>query len=328
MRSGQLWLVKVVVPWAVLASLLVAPVAAQPRTPPGDVPQPPQTPRAPDATPPIAELPPSALIPSGFLPNELRARLAAVTGAELSRACGNLESPWAFRGKAGRRMALRDYGRRTASPEQARRLATYLSEEPVDTAYLAPGAVLSCEASHAPPVYLVRFSGGDRPTFALMRFDIAAIVLFDSELPLGLIAMGEHADTLWNALSTFFEDDPAFRRARPAPSALRGRGAAHDTTDGAMRPDYSYVAQLPTALEHPAPVYPEEAIRTKTQGTVHVHALIGADGFVRDAIVRTGPPVLRDAALDAIWQWRFQPAMDGGRPIGVWALIPVSFRLK
>ena len=325
MRSRQLGLVRVIVPWAVLASLLAAPVAAQPRTPPGDVPQPP---RAPDATPPIVQPPPPSLIPSGFLPDELRARLAAVTGAELSRACGNLESPWAYRGKAGRRLALRDYGRRVASPEQARRLARVLSEEPVDTAYLAPGAVLSCEASHAPPVYLVRFSGGARPTFALMRFDIAAIELFDSELPLGLIAMGEYADTLWTALSNFFEDDPAFRAPRPAPAELRGRGAVHDTTEGRMRPDYVFVEKLPAALEHPAPVYPEEAIRTKTQGTVHVHALIGADGFVRDAIVRTGPPVLRDAALDAIWQWRFQPAMEAGRPIGVWALIPVSFRLK
>jgi outer membrane biosynthesis protein TonB len=44
--------------------------------------------------------------------------------------------------------------------------------------------------------------------------------------------------------------------------------------------------------------------------------------------VRTGPPVLREAALEAIWQWRFQPAMDGGRPIGVWAMIPVNFKLN
>jgi TonB family protein len=325
MRSGRLRLVRVIVPWAVLASLLVSPVAAQPRTPPGDVPQPPPPP-APAILAP--KEPAASLIPSGYLPDELRARLAAVSGAELSRACGNLESPWAFRGKAGRRLALRDYGRRGATPEQARRLATYLLEEPVDTAYLAPGAVLSCEASHAPPGYLVRFSGGDRPTFALVRFDIAAIVLFDSELPLGLIAMGEHADTLWNALSAFFEDDPAFRRARPAPTPLRGRGVVRDTTDGAMRPDYAFVAQLPTVLERPAPNYPEEAVRMKTEGTVHVQALIGADGFVRDAVVRTGPPVLREAALEAIWQWRFQPAMDGGRPIGVWAMIPVNFKLN
>lgn len=324
MRSRQLGLVRVIVPWAVLASLLAAPAAAQPRTPPGNVPQPA---RPTNPTPSIIAAPPPSLIPSGFLPDELRARLAAVTGAELSRACGNLESPWAYRGKAGRRLALRDYGRRVATPEQARRLAAYLGEEPVDTAYLAPGSVLSCEASHAPPVYLVRFSGGGRPTFALMRFDIAAIELFDSELPLGLIAMGEHADTLWSVLSNFFEDDPAFRAPRPAPSALRGRGAVHDTTEGRMRPDYVFVEELPSVLERPAPVYPQEAIRTNTQGTVHVHTLIGPDGFVRDATVLTGPPMLRDAALEAIWQWRFQPAMEGGRPIGVWALIPVKFTL-
>ena len=312
MRRIHPWLLMLFVPWVGLA--------------------PPEARAAAEPPAPVGVAAPSQgaswLIEPGCLPDELRARLAQVDGAELSRACGNLESPWAFRGKIGRRLTLRDYGRRAATAEQARRLAAMLADSPVDTAYLAPGAILPCEASHAPPVYLVRFSGPSRPTFALMRFDIAAIVLFDSELPLGLIRMGEHADTLWNALSQYFDDDPAFRAPRPEPSPMRGRGAYTDTTSGWMRPDYAFVTEVPVVQERVGPIYPEEARRTRTQGTVHVQALIGSDGFVRDAIVRAGPPLLRDASLDAVWQWRFRPGMYQGKPIAVWVLIPVKFTLN
>jgi hypothetical protein len=88
--------------------------------------------------------------------------------------------------------------------------------------------VLSCEASHAPPVYLVRFSGGARPTFALMRFDIAAIELFDSELPLGLIAMGgTRGHTVDGAQQLSSRTTRRFDAPRPAAGRAAGpwRGA-------------------------------------------------------------------------------------------------------
>jgi TonB family protein len=264
----------------------------------------------------------------GFLPEELHERLAGVATAEVSRACGNLDLPWGYRGKAGRRLALRDYGRRDATPEQARRLAAWLAAAPLDTVYLATSRVIPCEAGQAPPVYLVRFSGKGRPTWALLRFDIAAVVLFDSELPLGLVLMEDRADTLWNALAEMFDDDPAFRRPRPAPEPLRSRGAVHDTTSAGMRPDYTWVESLPEAIERVAPVYPEEARRQLVDGIVWVQALVGQDGLVRDAIVRSGPPLLRDASLEAVWQWQFKPARSEGRSLAVWVLIPVKFTQK
>ena len=278
---------------------------------------------APPATPERAWKP-----PSGCMPGELRTRLTGVTGAEVSRACGNLESPWGYRGRAGRRLALRDYGRREVTPERARRFAAWLLAAPLDTAYLAPGTTLSCEPGHAPPVYLLRFVGAGRPTWALLRFDVAAVVLFDSELPLGLVRMEDRADTLWNGLAELFDDDPAFREPRPAPAPLRGRGVVADTTAGAARPDYNWQPDaLVEPLERVAPVYPEEARRQLVEGIVWVQVLVGPDGLVRDAIVRAGPPALRDASLDAVWNWRFQPAHVHDRPVESWVLIPVKFSL-
>ena len=319
--------------WSLGAVMLIAALgAAAPaaRAQAGSSPVPPGA-RAP--APPAAPGAPrgetQGWIPAGgYLPIELQARLAGVETAEVSRACGNLESPWGYRGKAGRRLALRDYGRRAVTPEQAKRLAGWLAAAPLDTVYLAPGAMIPCEAGHAAPVYLVRFSGNTRPTWALMRFDIGAVVLFDSELPMGLVLMQDRADTIWTALAEMFEDDPAFRNPRPEPRPLRGRGVVHDTTAGGMRPDYSWVQELPQPVERVAPVYPEEARRQLVEGIVWVQVLVGQDGGVRDAIVRSGPPPLRDAALDAIWQWHFKPGAEQSSPLAMWVLIPVKFSLN
>jgi protein TonB len=92
--------------------------------------------------------------------------------------------------------------------------------------------------------------------------------------------------------------------------------------------DLIWAEQLPEVLEHVAPEYPEPARRTNTEGTVYVQVLAGDDGNVRDAIVLTGPPSLRDASLDAVWRWKFKPALTSGRPVAVWLVVPVTFRLR
>lgn len=262
-------------------------------------------------------------LPSGCLPDEVRARLSSVSGAEVSRACGYLDQPWAYRGPVGRRLALRDYGRHLAEADWAGAFAALLMRDAVvDTAWRVPGTQVSCEAAEAEPVYLVRFTGAGRPTWAVLRFDVRMVLLFDSELPLGMIEMGERTDSLWAALGTLVEDDPLLRQ--PAPAA-----AAPDSTWPWPSPwRYLWVEQVPVALERVPPQYPEPARRMNVSGTVLVRALVGQDGAVHDAIVAEGPAALRDASLDAVWQWRFRPAMAHGQPLAVWVLLPVKFTLR
>jgi outer membrane biosynthesis protein TonB len=54
---------------------------------------------------------------------------------------------------------------------------------------------------------------------------------------------------------------------------------------------------------------------------------VGPQGEIQDAAVMCGPPMLRDVALDAVWQWSFKPALAKGKPIAVWVAIPVKFTL-
>src|SRR6516164_1096437 len=57
------------------------------------------------------------------------------------------------------------------------------------------------------------------------------------------------------------------------------------------------------------PMYPPLARQTRISGTVKLHAIIGKDGTVQSLTVESGHPLLVQAALDAVKQWRYQPTL-------------------
>ena len=67
------------------------------------------------------------------------------------------------------------------------------------------------------------------------------------------------------------------------------------------------------------PVYPQEAFVKKVEGTVIVEIVIDAEGRVARARVVGSVPLLDQAALETVRQWRFAPAFKGGRPVATWA---------
>jgi TonB family protein len=91
--------------------------------------------------------------------------------------------------------------------------------------------------------------------------------------------------------------------------------------------DYVYVEELPEAITKVAPSYPE-GLHGGVEGTVLVQALVGADGRVKDTVVEKSIPVLDEAAVAAVRQWVFKPAMAGGKPVAVWVAIPVEFSVR
>ena len=54
---------------------------------------------------------------------------------------------------------------------------------------------------------------------------------------------------------------------------------------------------------------------------------IGIDGWVRNVQIISGHPLLRQAALDAVRQWMFQPTLLNDRPVEVVAEAEVNFSL-
>jgi periplasmic protein TonB len=75
------------------------------------------------------------------------------------------------------------------------------------------------------------------------------------------------------------------------------------------------------------PQYPPEAGRNRIQGNVVLQAVIGKDGTVRDVRVESGLPVLAQAAINAVKQWRYRPYMLNGEPVEVDTEITINFTL-
>jgi protein TonB len=73
------------------------------------------------------------------------------------------------------------------------------------------------------------------------------------------------------------------------------------------------------------PLYPPEAGRARIEGTVVLMAVIGTDGSVKDVRVESGLPILAQAAMDAVKQWRYKPYMIDGEPIEVDSRITINF---
>ena len=84
----------------------------------------------------------------------------------------------------------------------------------------------------------------------------------------------------------------------------------------------------PQALATPDPQYTQEARDAKTQGTVILQLIVDQQGRPRDIHVVRGLGFGLDAkAIDAVNQWRFQPATKDGQPVSVQIRVEVGFHL-
>jgi TonB family protein len=76
------------------------------------------------------------------------------------------------------------------------------------------------------------------------------------------------------------------------------------------------------------PKYPKEARKQHVEGKVRLHAIIAKDGSIKQLMVVSGDPLLVDAALKAVRQWRYSPNLLDGRPTEVDTTIDVEFALN
>jgi protein TonB len=77
------------------------------------------------------------------------------------------------------------------------------------------------------------------------------------------------------------------------------------------------------------PTYPQMAKIARVQGAVLLAALIGKDGTIQNLhVVQTASPLLNQAALDAVKQWKYKPYILNGEPVEVDTNITVNFTLS
>jgi TonB family protein len=76
------------------------------------------------------------------------------------------------------------------------------------------------------------------------------------------------------------------------------------------------------------PVYPQIAKSARISGTVELSAIIGEDGKIQELTVVSGHPLLRQAAIDAVQQWIYQPTLFNEQPVKVRTTIDIIFTLS
>ena len=83
------------------------------------------------------------------------------------------------------------------------------------------------------------------------------------------------------------------------------------------------------AAGNPKPIYPKIAIRRGIEGDVSLRVMLTASGVVSSVTVEkpSGSELLDAAAVSAVKQWQFNPAMHQGEPAASVTTVPIEFKL-
>lgn len=100
----------------------------------------------------------------------------------------------------------------------------------------------------------------------------------------------------------------------PPPPGFEGAVAAGRVTE-------------PKLISSVLPVYPSVARQARVEGDVVVDTQIDKNGNVAHMNVISGPSMLRQAALDALRRWKYQPQQLDGKSVEGEILVKIKFRL-
>ena len=81
----------------------------------------------------------------------------------------------------------------------------------------------------------------------------------------------------------------------------------------------------PRKIQGDPPVYPPEAVAAGAAGVVVVEATISPTGEVTDVEVVRSVPLLDEAAVAAVSEWRYTPALLDGEPVSTRMTVSVTF---
>jgi TonB family protein len=157
-------------------------------------------------------------------------------------------------------------------------------------------------------------------------------------------AVGAGAGAAEDSGVTIFKRD-----AQPVPNKSAGNGQPDEPPPAVdLQPSADPGALIGSATSHPSlpkfsgpvsrlteaklirrvePFYPAQARIQRLEGSVLLDATIAEDGTVRSTSVVSGPALLAQAATAAVRNWRYSPAILGGKPTETVMRITVVFKL-
>ena len=185
----------------------------------------------------------------------------------------------------------------TPAPPPAARPAAAREESSVVVSQAPPRQRVDTSALSAPLVKRPSAVPGDEPA--------PSVEVFSEAIPaggnLGALVPGAPRTVSVSALSPV---------QPPKPAAIGGR----------VKP--------PRLLKSAPPVYPPVARQRKMEGEVTIEATIDASGKVTTMRVVSGPAFFHQVALDAMRNWKYQPATLNDQPVSADVLVVLKFRIN
>jgi protein TonB len=86
--------------------------------------------------------------------------------------------------------------------------------------------------------------------------------------------------------------------------------------------------KAPRQVYAPQPTYPVLARQAKIQGDVLLDTVIDPQGRVVELKLVSGHPLLINAAIKAVSEWRYQPTLLNDEPVAIQLIVTVQFRLQ
>lgn len=119
---------------------------------------------------------------------------------------------------------------------------------------------------------------------------------------------------------------PAIAPVKPPEEHRAAAPAAH--TEAPVRIKAGGLVEIGLPIRRVEPQYPALARQARIGGVVELEAVVGTDGRIRELKVKSGHPMLVNAAIEAVRQWIYRPTKLNGDPVEVIAPITVTFRLN
>jgi protein TonB len=143
------------------------------------------------------------------------------------------------------------------------------------------------------------------------------------DLAIGIAS--EYTQTSGNNLVWLYRSAPENRAIVPHPDVK-----PQDTTkpEQQLRIKRGGDVQAAYLIRRIQPVYPPPARIAHIQGKVELAAVISLQGTIEDLRVISGHPLLIQAAMDAVKNWRYRPTILNGVPCQVETTITVNFTLN
>ena len=171
------------------------------------------------------------------------------------------------------------------------------------------------QGNHDTAIAMLRSSLTARPNDAALKNELVSMLVLKEA------ALRQQLDDLAREITSL--------RGAAGRAVRAGTPVTTGCSDAAVTPvRIGGIIKAPMKTRNVKPTYPIEAQQARLQGIVIVEAAIDCEGNVAHVRVLRGQPLLNDAAVDAVRQWRYRPTLLNGLPVPVIMTATVTFTIQ